>query len=118
MRFDPFHELNFNASQSNAEWRFVFSFVLIKGSCPGVKKRVLTLRKSLMVHTSRKALEVTALKFLDTSSKFGKSIFPEGKYQMACVWEMLSCAPFSLGHGRFQSKAEKDAYLGVLKIKA
>lgn len=67
-------------------------FVLIKGSCPGVKKRVLTLRKSLMVHTSRKALEVTALKFLDTSSKFG--------------------------HGRFQSKAEKDAYLGVLKIKA
>lgn len=32
-------------------------FIMIKGSCPGVKKRVLTLRKSLQTHTSRKALE-------------------------------------------------------------
>ncbi|GAA5883927.1 hypothetical protein JCM8547_005398, partial [Rhodosporidiobolus lusitaniae] len=28
-------------------------WVLIKGSCPGVNKRVITLRKSLIKHTSR-----------------------------------------------------------------
>lgn len=47
------------------------SFVMIKGSCPGVKKRVLTLRKSLQTHTSRKHLEQANLRFIDTSSKFG-----------------------------------------------
>jgi hypothetical protein len=31
-------------------------FVMIKGNCPGVKKRVMTLRKSMFVHTSRRAL--------------------------------------------------------------
>merc|ERR1711941_230019 len=31
-------------------------FVMIKGSCPGVRKRCITLRKSLMVHTSRRDL--------------------------------------------------------------
>lgn len=66
-------------------------FIMIKGSCPGVKKRVLTLRKSLMVHTSRRDLEAVTLKFIDTSSKFG--------------------------HGQFQTRAEADAFLGVRKIK-
>lgn len=46
-------------------------FVLLKGSIPGTKKRVVTLRKSLMVHTSRRDLEKVQLKFIDTSSKFG-----------------------------------------------
>jgi large subunit ribosomal protein L3e len=64
-------------------------FVMIKGSCPGVKKRVLTLRKSLLVHTKRSALEEVSLKFIDTSSKFG--------------------------HGRFQTSAEKAAFYGTLK---
>jgi hypothetical protein len=32
-------------------------FVLLKGNCPGVKKRVMTLRKSMFIHTSRRALE-------------------------------------------------------------
>merc|ERR1711939_962985 len=32
-------------------------WVMIKGSCPGVVKRVVTLRKSLITHTSRAALE-------------------------------------------------------------
>merc|ERR1712055_1232512 len=31
-------------------------FVMIKGCCIGPKKRVLTLRKSLLVHTKRAAL--------------------------------------------------------------
>jgi len=65
---------------------------MIKGSCPGVKKRVLTLRKSLLVHSSRKALEKITLKHISTSSKFG--------------------------HGRFQTDAEKANFLGQLKIKA
>jgi len=46
-------------------------FLLLKGSIPGTKKRVITIRKSLMVHTSRRDLEKVQLKFIDTSSKFG-----------------------------------------------
>lgn len=46
-------------------------FLMLKGSVPGTKKRVLTIRKSLMVHTSRRDLEKVQLKFIDTSSKFG-----------------------------------------------
>lgn len=64
-------------------------FVMIKGCCVGVRKRVLTLRKSLLVHTSRSALETVSLKFIDTSSKFG--------------------------HGRFQTPEEKKNFLGLLK---
>ena len=48
-------------------------FLMLKGSIPGTKKRVVTLRKSLMVHTSRRDLEKVQLKFIDTSSKFGVS---------------------------------------------
>jgi large subunit ribosomal protein L3e len=61
-------------------------FVMIKGCCVGTKKRVVTLRKTLLNQTSRNALETIELKFIDTASKFG--------------------------HGRFQTKAEKDAFMG------
>jgi len=64
-------------------------FVMIKGACVGVKKRVLTLRKSLITHTKRSALEKISLKFIDTSSKFG--------------------------HGRFQTGEEKRSVMGTLK---
>lgn len=53
-------------------------FVLLKGSIPGVKKRIMTLRKSMFTHTSRRALEKVDLKWIDTSSKFG-----HGAYQTA-----------------------------------
>lgn len=49
-------------------------YLMLKGSIPGTKKRVITLRKSLMVHTSRRDLEKVQLKFIDTSSKFGVRI--------------------------------------------
>lgn len=64
-------------------------FILLKGSVPGVKKRIMTLRKSMFVHTSRKALEKVELKWIDTSSKFG--------------------------HGQYQTKQEKHQFLGALK---
>jgi len=64
-------------------------FVMLRGCCMGPKKRVITLRKSLLVQTKRKALEKVNLKFIDTSSKFG--------------------------HGRFQTHEEKDAFMGPLK---
>jgi large subunit ribosomal protein L3e len=64
-------------------------FVMIKGACPGTKKRVITLRKSLFPQTSRTSLEEIKLKFIDTSSKFG--------------------------HGRFQTTDEKFKILGRLK---
>jgi large subunit ribosomal protein L3e len=64
-------------------------FVMIKGSCPGVKKRVITLRKSVLTYASRQATESVNLKFIDTASKFG--------------------------HGRFQTAQEKDAFMGILK---
>jgi len=61
-------------------------YIMIKGCCVGTKKRVVTLRKTLLNQTSRNALEQIELKFIDTASKFG--------------------------HGRFQTKAEKDAFMG------
>ncbi|KIR98171.1 60S ribosomal protein L3 [Cryptococcus deuterogattii 2001/935-1] len=67
-------------------------FVMIKGSCVGPVKRIVTLRKALRTHTSRAHTEKVSLKFIDTSSNFG--------------------------HGRFQDAAEKNAFLGQLKIKS
>jgi len=57
---------------------------MIKGCCIGVKKRVLTLRKSMVARTKRIATEEIGLKFIDTTSKFG--------------------------HGRFQTSDEKSQY--------
>lgn len=67
----------------NEDW------VMVKGCVIGTKKRVVTIRKSLVVHTRRSALEKVSLKFIDTSSKFG--------------------------HGRFQTIAEKNSFFGTLK---
>merc|ERR1711935_656787 len=64
-------------------------FIMLKGCCIGPKKRVLTLRKSLHVHTKKRFTEKISLKFIDTSSKFG--------------------------HGRFQTPADKAAFMGPLK---
>merc|ERR1712008_602649 len=50
-------------------------FIMIKGCCFGPKKRTLTLRKSLLTHTKKRALEKISLKFIDTSSKFGHGRF-------------------------------------------
>jgi len=64
-------------------------FLMIKGCCVGVKRRVLTLRKTLLTQTKKSATEKVTLKFIDTSSKFG--------------------------HGRFQTSEEKKAFMGTLK---
>ncbi|XP_030814112.1 60S ribosomal protein L3-like [Camarhynchus parvulus] len=64
-------------------------FLMLKGCVVGTRKRVLTLRKSLLVHTSRRAHEAIELKFIDTTSKFG--------------------------HGRFQTAQEKRAFMGPQK---
>jgi len=64
-------------------------FIMVKGCVIGPKKRALTLRKSLFRQTKRSALEKITLKFIDTSSKFG--------------------------HGRFQTKEEKDTFFGPRK---
>jgi len=64
-------------------------YLMIKGCCVGPKKRVVTLRQSLLKQTSRLALEEIKLKFIDTSSKFG--------------------------HGRFQTTEEKQRFFGKLK---
>merc|ERR1712070_1209548 len=61
-------------------------YVMIKGAVVGVKKHLITMRKSLLAQTSRNALEEVHLKFIDTSSKFG--------------------------HGRFQTYAEKRKFYG------
>jgi large subunit ribosomal protein L3e len=64
-------------------------FVMIKGCCPGTKKRLITLRKSLQTNFKRSAQEVVQLKWIDTSSKFG--------------------------HGRYQTDSEKKKQMGFLK---
>jgi len=66
-------------------------YLMLKGCVMGPKKRVITLRKTLLKQTKRDAVEEINLKFIDTSSKFG--------------------------HGRFQTKDEKDRFMGVTKNK-
>merc|ERR1711973_1031787 len=64
-------------------------FLMIKGGVVGPPKRIITLRKSLLTHFRRKALEKITLKFIDTASKFG--------------------------NGRFQTLQEKKNFMGPLK---
>jgi len=66
-------------------------YLMIKGGVVGTVKRALTLRKTLVPQVKRAALEQASvnLKFIDTSSKFGR--------------------------GRFQTKAEKDGFFGPRK---
>merc|ERR1712199_24940 len=66
-------------------------YLMIKGAVPGVKRRLITLRKSLCAQTSKKSTEEINLKFIDTSSKFG--------------------------HGRFQTADEKKKFMGPMKAK-
>mmetsp|Transcript_27257 Transcript_27257/g.24062 ORF Transcript_27257/g.24062 Transcript_27257/m.24062 type:complete len:395 (-) Transcript_27257:157-1341(-) len=61
-------------------------YVMIKGTCVGVRKRPLVLRKSLFPQVSRRATEKISLKFIDTSSK--------------------------IGHGKFQTQEEKLRFFG------
>merc|ERR1712187_384154 len=61
-------------------------WIMVKGCVVGPRKRVLTLRKSLLPQVSRKATEKIELKFIDTSSK--------------------------IGHGRFQTSEEKAKFYG------
>jgi large subunit ribosomal protein L3e len=61
-------------------------WVMVKGGVMGPKKRIITLRKSLLPQVSRRATEKIELKFIDTASKFG--------------------------HGRFQTNEEKAKFYG------
>jgi len=61
-------------------------WVMVKGCVQGPRKRILTLRKSLLPQVSRRATEKIELKFIDTSSK--------------------------MGHGRFQTAEEKAKFFG------
>lgn len=61
-------------------------YVMVKGCVMGPRKRVITLRKTLVPQTKRVATEEINLKFIDTSSK--------------------------MGHGRFQTADEKAKFFG------
>merc|ERR1719486_1285263 len=61
-------------------------YVMLKGGVMGPRKRIITMRKSLLPQVSRKATEKIELKFIDTSSK--------------------------MGHGRFQTSEEKAKFYG------
>ena len=65
-------------------------FLMIKGSVIGTVKRAITIRKPINTYKKRIATEEINLKWIDTASKFG--------------------------HGRFQTKEERNKYLGKLKI--
>jgi len=66
-------------------------FLLIKGGIIGTRKRPLVLRKTLFPVTKTWMTEQLDIKFIDTSSKHG--------------------------HGRFQTFAEKDKFMGPLAAK-
>jgi len=61
-------------------------WVMVKGTVMGTRKRIITLRKSLLPQVRRIATEKIEMKFIDTSSKFG--------------------------HGRFQTSEEKAKFFG------
>jgi large subunit ribosomal protein L3e len=85
-------------------------FLMLKGAIPGTKKRVITIRKSLIAHTSRRDLEKVQLKFIDTASKFGVSL--DSFLSPYLVFTL------NLQHGSFQTFEEKAAFLGTLKARA
>ena len=64
----------------NEDW------VMLKGGIMGCRKKIITLRKSLLPQVSRRATEKIELKFIDTASK--------------------------MGHGRFQTAEEKAKFYG------
>ena len=64
----------------NEDW------VMLKGGIMGCRKKIITLRKSLLPQVSRRATEKVELKFIDTASK--------------------------MGHGRFQTAEEKAKFYG------
>merc|ERR1719215_64162 len=61
-------------------------WVMVRGGIMGPRKRIITMRKSLLPQVSRRATEKIDLKFIDTSSK--------------------------MGHGRFQTAEEKAKFYG------
>merc|ERR1719329_1688003 len=61
-------------------------WVMLRGGIMGPRKRIITMRKSLLPQVSRRATEKIDLKFIDTSSK--------------------------MGHGRFQTCEEKAKFYG------
>eukprot|EP00932_Pfiesteria_piscicida_P009135 SRR837773.198.p2 GENE.SRR837773.198~~SRR837773.198.p2 ORF type:complete len:280 (-),score=155.76 SRR837773.198:36-803(-) len=64
----------------NEDW------IMLKGAIAGARKRLITIRKSLLPQVSRRATEKIELKFIDTASK--------------------------MGHGRFQTSEEKAKFYG------
>ena len=50
-------------------------FLMIKGCVVGSRKRIITIRKSLINSTKKMVGEAAGLKFIDTSSKLGKGRF-------------------------------------------
>jgi len=62
------------------------AWIMVRGTVIGCRKRIITMRKSLLPQVSRRATEKISLKFIDTSSKFG--------------------------HGRFQTNEEKAKFYG------
>ena len=109
-------------------------FIMIKGCCIGPKKRVLTLRKSLLTHTKKRALEKINLKFIDTSSKFGHGRIQNPQDQAAFTDPLRKSLQVhtkrkalekinlkfidtssKFGHGRFQTPQDKMAFMGPLK---
>jgi len=64
-------------------------FLMIKGTCPGPRKRPITLRKAIVTPSTTAGKEEIKLRFIDTSSKYG--------------------------HGRFQTGEEKKAWYGKTK---
>ena len=62
---------------------------MIKGCCVGIRKRALVLRKAMFPKIIASENKAIALKFIDTSSKFG--------------------------HGRFQTSDDKKKFFGKVK---
>jgi len=61
-------------------------YLMLKGTCPGPKKRPITLRKPIVQPSSSMAKEEIALKFIDTSSQYGNGRFQTIEEKKRMVW--------------------------------
>jgi hypothetical protein len=90
---------------------------MLKGCVMGPKKRVITLRKSLLVHTKRKALEEVELKFIDTSSKFGHGRFQTPQEKLAFMVRLLvPIAVMVAFHQHCFAKNVKPPFLPITRL--
>jgi hypothetical protein len=73
-------------------------YVMIKGACPGVKRRVITLRKTLFPQTKRSALEVGSPRRLASGGEGGRCTVVSVRQLVHCFAAACICSQSRSSH--------------------